>query len=76
MGWVLRLIDTDASTLASWIDVMEISLTGDIADLEDLGLTLPEGKQLLGRVQQAVVAKQAQSLAAARPDCSSWSTGA
>jgi hypothetical protein len=71
MGWVLRLIDTDASTPASWIDVMEISLTGDIADVENLGLTLHEGKQLLGRVQQAVVAKQAQSLAAARPDCSS-----
>ncbi|MBV8616136.1 MAG: ISKra4 family transposase [Acetobacteraceae bacterium] len=39
-------------------------------DIADLGLTLPEAKQLLTRVQQAVVAAQARDHAALRPACS------
>jgi len=35
---------------------MEISRLGDHRDIANLGLTLPEAKQLLARVQQAVVA--------------------
>jgi hypothetical protein len=35
----------------------------------DLGLTLAEAKQLLARVQQAVVAAQARDHTAQRPDC-------
>jgi hypothetical protein len=62
----LRLIDTDASAPASWIDVMEITVTGDIIDVENLGLLLSRGKRLLARVQQAIVARQAQFLVAAR----------
>jgi len=48
MGWVLRLIDTDASSPASCIDVMEIGLTGDIAGVEDLGPTLSKGQAAFG----------------------------
>ncbi len=39
--------------------------------MANLGLTLPEAKQVLARVQQAVVAAQAHDHAVPRPDCSS-----
>ena len=56
MGWVLRLIETGAANPALCVDVMEISWPRDVCDIRALGLTLSEGKQLLARVQQAVVA--------------------
>lgn len=52
---------------------MEIGRSTDLGDIADLGLTLPEAKQLLGLVQQAVVAGQARVQAALRPDCLSCS---
>ena len=70
MGWVLRLIGTGAANAALCADVMEISCSSDVCDIRALGLTLSEGKQLLARVQQAVVAAQAQSPTTLRPDCS------
>ena len=70
MGWVLRLIETGAANAALCVDVMEISCSRDVCDISALGLTLPEGKQLLARVRQAVIAAQAQPLTALRPDCS------
>src|SRR5689334_19492499 len=71
MAWVLRLIETGADGQGRGIDVLEISRPDTLHDIADLGLTLPEAKQLLARVQQAVVAAQAHDHAALRPNCSS-----
>src|SRR3954447_18499876 len=69
MGWVLRLVETGTDTRAQSVDVMEISRPNELRDLASLGLTLSEAKQLLARVQQAVVAAQARDPAGLRPDC-------
>src|SRR5919206_3084699 len=74
MGWVLRLVETGTGNRAQGnraqsVDVMEISRPDDLRDLASLGLTLSEAKQLLARVQQAVVAAQARNHAGLRPDC-------
>ena len=71
MGWVLRLVETGTDSRARSVDVMEISRPNDLGIIANLGLTLPEAKQLLARVQQAVVAAQARDHAVVRPDCSS-----
>ena len=71
MGLVLRLVETRADSGTSSIDVLELSRLGDLRDIADLGLTLPEAKQLLAQVQQAVVAAQARDHAALRPECPS-----
>ena len=46
---------------------MEIRPTRDLGDIAHLGLTLPEAKQLLARVQQAVVAAPPHGHAVLRP---------
>jgi hypothetical protein len=69
MGWVLQLVETGTDGRARSVDVMEISRPNDLRDMASLGLTLPEAKQLLARVQQAVVAAQARDHAGLRPDC-------
>jgi hypothetical protein len=51
--------------------VLEFEELRDLGDIANLGLTLAEAKRLLGRVQQAVVAAQAQEHAIRRPNCSS-----
>ena len=66
MAWMLRLIETGADGHGRGIDVLEISRPDTLRDIADLGLTLPEAKQLLARVQQAVVAAQAHDHAAPR----------
>src|SRR5690349_8318527 len=71
MGWVLRLVESGAEGSSDSIDVLEIERPGDLGDLADLGLTHAEGKQLLTRVQQAVVAAQSRSHAVHRPSCRS-----
>ena len=71
MGWVLRLVETGTDSRARSIDVLEISRPNDLGDIGNLGLTLPEAKQLLAHVQQAVVAVQAHDHAVLRPDCPS-----
>jgi hypothetical protein len=53
MGWVLRLVETGTDSRARSVDVMEISRPNDLGVIANLGLTLPEAKQLLARVQQA-----------------------
>jgi hypothetical protein len=50
---------------------MEIGRPNDLGDIANLGLTLPEAKQVLARIRQAVVAAQAREHAVLRPDCSS-----
>ncbi len=60
MAWMLRLVETGADGQGrSSIDVLEISRPNTLRDIATLGLTLPEAKQLLAWVQQAVVAAQA-----------------
>jgi len=70
MAWVLRLVETGTGGQAESLDVLEISRPSDLRGIANLGLTLPEAKQLLARVQQAVVAAQARDHAALRPECS------
>ena len=74
MGLVLQLVETGADTRRRGIEVLEIDRPRDLSDIANLGLTLPEAKQLLARVQQAVVAVQARNHAALRPDCSRCGT--
>jgi hypothetical protein len=56
------------------VDVMKIELPGDLGELADLGLTQAEGKRLLARVQQEVVAAQSRIHAARRPACRACAT--
>src|SRR3954469_7931732 len=69
MGWVLRLVETGTDGSADSVDVLKIERPGDLGDLADLGLTHAEGKQLLARAQQAVVAAQSRDHAVHRPRC-------
>jgi len=55
MGWVLRLAETGPDAAGS-IDLIEIHRSTGLADIANLGLTLSEAKELLARVQQAIVA--------------------
>ena len=71
MGLVLQLVETCADGGRRSIDLMELGRPGSLHDIADLGLTLPEAKQLLACVQQAVVAVQARDHATLRPDCAS-----
>ena len=70
MGLVLRLVETRADGETRSVDVLKLSHPGDLRDIASLGLTLPEAKQILARVQQAVVAMQARDHALLRPECS------
>jgi hypothetical protein len=73
MGLVLQLVETGAGrseTRGRGIDVLELDQPRDLRDIANLGLTLPEAKQLLTQVQQAVVTVQARDHAALRPACS------
>jgi hypothetical protein len=71
MGWVLRLVETGINSPSRVIDVMDIRPLGDLGDITKLGLTLSEAKQILARLQRAVVAIQTDDHAVLRPDCSS-----
>ena len=71
MAWVLRLVETGIDRPSRVIDVLDIRPHGDLGDIADLGLTLSEAKQILARLQQALVAIQADDHAVQRPFCSS-----
>jgi hypothetical protein len=73
MRWVLRLIATgdDARRLST--DLVEICRPDGLGDIANLGLTLPEAKQLLASVQRAVASGQVDSHALQRPCCRSCS---
>ena len=71
MRWVLRLIATGDDARCQSTDLAEICRPDGLSDITDLGLTLLEAKQLLGSVQRAVVAGQADSHGMRRPDCRS-----
>ncbi len=69
MEWTLRLVGTGIDGQSRSYEVMAISRPDGLADIANLGLTLAEAKLLLARVQQQVVAEQANTHAMFRPDC-------
>src|SRR6201999_4192742 len=71
MGWILRLVDTGIDSPPRVVDVINLRSFGDLGDIAKLGLTLSEAKQTLARLQQVVIAVQADDHAVLRPDCSS-----
>jgi hypothetical protein len=71
MTWVLRLVETEIDRPSRVIDVLDIRPRGDLGNIANLGLTLAEAKQILARLQQIVVAIQADDHAVQRPACSS-----
>ena len=73
MRWVLRLIATEDDARCLSTDLIEICRPEGLGDIADLGLTLPEAKQLLASVQRAVVSAQAVSHGLQRPCCSACS---
>jgi hypothetical protein len=62
------LIETGMPNEVGGVDVMEICRPEAASNIANLGLTLSEAKELLARVQQAVVAALARDLAARRPE--------
>ena len=71
MEWTLRLVGMGIDGQSRSFDVMAISRPDGLGDIANLGITLSEAKQLLVRVQQQVVAEQANTHATFRPDCRS-----
>jgi hypothetical protein len=71
MEWTLRLVGTGIDGQPRSFDVVAISRPDCLDDIANLGMTLSEAKQLLGQVQQQVVAAQANSQAMFRPACRS-----
>jgi hypothetical protein len=71
VSWILRLVKTGAEgeREGEATDVMEINRPDDLRDIATLGLTLSEAKQLLSVLQREIVAAQAGTHAALRPDC-------
>ena len=53
MRWVLRLITTGDDARCLSTDLIEICRPEGLGDIANLGLTLPEAKQLLASVQRA-----------------------
>ena len=68
MAWLLRLVETGID--GRFIDVADIGPLGALGDIENLGLTLSKAKQILARLQQAVVSVQAEDHMLLRPECS------
>src|SRR5277367_2925268 len=71
MGWILRLVETGPDITADGVDLIEIDRPTGLAEIANLGLTLSEAKQVLARMQRALVAAQADDHAVQRPGCSS-----
>jgi hypothetical protein len=71
MKLVLRLVETGTDGSSRSVDVLEIVNRSDPGDIAALGITLSQGKQLLGLIQQEVVATQYRELATRRPSCRS-----
>jgi hypothetical protein len=69
MEWMLCLVGMGIDGQSRSSDVMEISRPDGLGDIAKLGMTLSEAKQLLVRVQQQLVAEQANAHGMCRPDC-------
>ena len=70
-GGVLRLVGAGVDGQKLAVDIKDFNRPDCLEDIANLGLTLTEGKQLLARVQQEVVAAQVRHHAMLRPDCQS-----
>ncbi|MFL5282244.1 MAG: ISKra4 family transposase [Rhodopila sp.] len=70
MGWVVRLVRMGAGEPDHAVDVLELPPRRNLSDIDDLGLTLAEAKQILTAIQRTLVATQADDHAAQRPVCS------
>ncbi len=64
------MIETGPAGRRRSVDVMEIDRPGDLGEIGNLGLSLAEGKRLLARVQQEIVAAQVREHA-----FGTWSAG-
>src|SRR5208282_5251209 len=73
MRWMLQLVETGDDARSRSADLMEICRPEGLGEIADLGLSLPEAKQLLTSLQRAVVASQADQHGQLRPDCRSCS---
>src|SRR4051812_7016704 len=71
MEWTLRLVGMETDGQSRSFEVMAISRPEGLGEIANLGLTLAEAKQLLVQVQQQLVAEQANTHAAFRPNCRS-----
>ena len=71
MRWVLRLIATGDDARCLGTDLVEICRPESLGDIANLGLALPEAKQLLESVQRASVTGQVDSHGQLRPCCRS-----
>ena len=58
MRWVLRLIAIGDDARCLGTDLVEICRPEGLGEIANLGLTLPEAKQLLASVQRAVVTRR------------------
>jgi hypothetical protein len=66
----LRLVETRLDGPARVIDVTDIGPHGALGDIANFELRLLEAKQILARLQQAVVQVQAEDHMVLRPNCS------
>ncbi|MGF7213609.1 hypothetical protein GGE65_008255 [Skermanella aerolata] len=71
MKLVLRLVEAGIDGSIRSVDVLEIVGPIDPGDIAALGVTLSQGRQLLGLIQQEVIAAQGRELATRRPSCRS-----
>jgi len=67
----VRLVQIGADGEERFADVMTINRPDDLDDIANLGLTVPDGKQVLAGLQQEIVAAQARSHSVRRPECRS-----
>jgi hypothetical protein len=73
VAWIVRLVQIGADGEEPFADVMTINRPDDLDDIANLGLTVPNGKQVLAGLQQEIVAAQARSHSVRRPKCRSCS---
>ena len=71
--WIVRLAQIGADGEAPFVDVMTINRPDDLDDIASLGLAVADGKRVLARLQQEIVAAQAKSHSVQRPECRSCS---
>ena len=73
MRWVVRLVETGADAGSQSSDLMEISRPEGLGEIADLGLNLPEAKQLLTKRTESGRSELSRSNGRLRPYCRSCS---
>ena len=69
VAWIVRLVKLGADGDEPFADVMTIHRPDGLDDIANLGLTVADGKRVLAALQQEIVAAQARSHSAQRPEC-------